>query len=406
MMNQPTLDLAPRMLEIQGETAFAFLALAKKLEAQGRRIISFGIGQPDFPTPKHIREAAKKALDEGFTGYTETAGIPELREAIASYLNERYGGKVSPDEVVATTGAKTAIFIAIATYVRPGDEVIVPDPSYYAYAMIAKFFGAKPVYVPMHFEEGYGFRLNIDEIEKAITDKTRMIVINNPHNPTGSIFDPDQLDQLYDLAKRKGIIIVADEIYDNFVYGNVKFKSILSYPDWRDNVVYVNGFSKTFSMTGWRLGYLVVRKEVIPKILDLAVSVYSCPPSIAQKAGIAALKGDWSEVYNMINEFRRRAELLYEILKDAEGIESYLPHGAFYMFPRVRKLLDKSGLTVEELANKLLYDYGVVVLPGTSFPGEVGKDFIRLSFATATKDVEEGAKIIVRASRELSGKQA
>jgi len=402
-MKAPTLELQPLMSEIQGETAFAFLALAKKLQAQGRRIISFGIGQPDFPTPANIREAAKKALDEGFTGYTETAGIPELREAIAWYLNSRYGSDVSPDEVVVTTGAKTAIFIAIASYVHPGDEVIVPDPSYYAYAMTAKFFGARPVYAPMKFEEDYGFSLDIETIERLVTDRTRMIIVNNPHNPTGSIFDSEQLEQLYDIARRRNIILLFDEIYDNFVYEKEKFKSILSFPDWRDNVLYVNGFSKTFSMTGWRLGYLVVRKEVVPKILDLAVSVYSCPPSFAQKAGIEALKGDWSEVRRMISEFEKRANLLYSILKDAVGFETYKPHGAFYMFPRVRKLLDKTGLTVEELVHKLLYNYGIVVLPGTSFPGNLGKDFIRLSFATATKDIEEGARIIVKASRDLAG---
>jgi len=402
-MDAPTLELQPRMLEIQGETAFVFLAMAKKLQAQGKRIISFGIGQPDFPTPRNIREAAKRALDEGFTGYTETAGIPELREAIADYLNSRYGSDVSPDEVIVTTGAKTAIFMAIAAYVRPGDEVIVPDPSYYAYAMTAKFFGGRPVYVPMKFEEDYGFSLDIEAIENAITDKTRMIVVNNPHNPTGSIFGADQLEELYELARRRGIILLFDEIYDNFVYEKGKFKSILSFPDWRDNVLYVNGFSKTFSMTGWRLGYLVARREVIPKLLDLAVTVYSCPPSFAQKAGVEALRGDWSEVHRMISEFEKRAGLLYDILRDAYGFEVYKPHGAFYMFPRVRQLLDKAGLTVEELVHKLLYDYGVVVLPGTSFPGSLGKDFVRLSFATATEDIREGAEIIVRASREIAG---
>ena len=179
---------------------------------------------------------------------------------------------------------------------------------------------------------------------------------------------------------------------------------MISYPDWRDYVLYVNGFSKTFSMTGWRLGYLVARKEIIPKIIDLAVTVYSCPPSIAQKAGVEALRGDWSEVYRMIETFKKRANLLYDILKDAYGIEPYKPHGAFYMFPRVSRLLSEAGLDVEQLSHKLLHDYGVVVLPGTSFPDKIGKDFIRLSFATSTKDIEEGAKIIVRASRELAGK--
>ena len=403
MAQPPTLDLQPVMEEIIGETAFAFLALARKLREQGKRVISFGIGQPDFPTPSHIREAAKRALDEGFTGYTETAGIPELREAIAWYLNSRYGSDVDPDEIVVTTGAKTAIFVGMAAYLRPGDEVIIPDPSYYAYAQVAKLFGAKPVYIPMKFVPGEGFKLDIEKIEGAVTEKTRMIVLNNPHNPTGSIFTPDQVDELMELARRRNLIIVADEIYDNFVFGGARFKSVISFSDWRDHVVLVNGFSKTFSMTGWRLGYLVVRKEVIPKILNLAVTVYSCAPSFAQKAAVEAIRGDWGPVREMIAEFEKRAKILYSILSEAPGIEAYPPQGAFYMFPRVKGLLEASGLNVEQLVYKLLYDYGVLVLPGTSFPEKVGESHVRLSFATATRDVEEGARIIVEAARALTG---
>ena len=400
-MESPTLNLNPAMYDIIGETAFAFLAVARKLEAEGKRVISFGIGQPDFPTPKHIREAAKKALDEGFTGYTETAGIPELREAISWYLS-RYGS-VDPDEIVVTTGAKTAIFIALSAYLRPGDEIIVPDPIYYAYSQIAKFLGAKPVFVPMKFEAGEGFSLDIDAIEAAVTERTRMIVVNNPQNPTGAVFDDEQISGLYEIARKHNLIIVADEIYDNFVYEGARFKSLLSFDDWRDYVVYINGFSKTFSMTGWRLGYLAVRKDVIPRILDLAVSVYSCAPSFAQKAGVEALRGDWEPVKQMIAEFERRAKRLYEILSEAKGIEPYLPKGAFYMFPRVRGLLEKTGLDVGGLTNKLLYDYGVLVLPADSFPEKVGKDFVRLSFATSMENIEEGARKIVEASRDLYG---
>ena len=400
MAGTPTLSYNPRLDEIIGETAFTFLAIARELQSRGKRVISFGIGQPDFPTPEHIREAAKKALDEGFTGYTETAGIPELREAIAEYLS-RYGN-VDPDEVVVTTGAKTALFIALAAYLRPGDEIIVPEPSYYAYSQIAKYFGAKPVFVPMKFGPD-GFSLDIEAIEDAVTEKTRIIVINNPQNPTGAVFDKEQVQGLMEIARKHNLIVVADEIYDNFVYEGASFYSVLSEPDWRDYVVYVNGFSKTFSMTGWRLGYLVVRKEVIPRILDLAVSVYSCAPSFAQKAGVAALRGDWTPVKEMIAEFERRAKRLYEILSDAVGVEAYRPQGAFYMFPRVRGLLEKTGMSVEELVNKLLYDYGVLVLPGTSFPDRAGADHVRISFATSMENIEEGARILVEASRKLSG---
>jgi len=397
----PAADLNPRLYEIIGETAFTFLAVARKLQEQGKRVISFGIGQPDFPTPEHIREAAKRALDEGFTGYTETAGIPELREAIAEYLS-RYGS-VDPDEVIVTTGAKTAIFLALASYLRPGDEVIVPEPSYYAYSQVAKYLGARPVFVPMRFEPGAGFSLDLEAIEDAVTEKTRAVVINNPQNPTGAVYDRDQVEGLLEIARRRNLLVIADEIYDNFVYGGAGFHSVLSAPDWRDYVVYINGFSKTFSMTGWRLGYLVARRDAVERILDLAVSVYSCAPSFAQKAGVAALRGDWTPVRRMISEFERRAKRLYEILSEAPGIEPYMPSGAFYMFPRVKGLLEKLGAPVEKLVDKLLYEYGVLVLPGTSFPDRAGEEFIRLSFATSIENIEEGARKIVEAARDIMG---
>lgn len=391
---KPTLTYNPLMDEIEGETAFTFLALARELQSRGKRIISFGIGQPDFVTPEHVREAAKKALDEGFTGYTETAGIPELREAISGYLNSRYGSDVKKDEVIVTTGAKTAIFLALSMYVRPGDEVIIPEPSYYAYAQVVKLFGGKPVYVPMDFEADYGFKLNIERIEAAVTGRTRAVVVNNPHNPTGSIFLRDQLESLLDLARRKNLIIIADEVYDNFIYGDIEFYSLISPEDWRDYIVYINGFSKTFSMTGWRLGYVVARREVIPKMIDLAVTVYSCAPSIAQKAGVAALRGPWEPVKDMIETFEDRARILYKELRGAPGIEAYMPQGAFYMFPRVRGLARAMGVDVDGLVKKLLYDYGILVLPGRAFPDTAGEWHVRISFATNTNDVKEGARML------------
>jgi len=399
----PTLGLGERILRIRGETAFTFLTLAREYQSRGRRVISFGIGQPDFVTPQHIREAAKKALDEGFTGYTETAGIPELREAIAEYLNSRYGSDVKPEEVVVTTGAKTAIFVGLAAYLRPGDEVIIPEPSYYAYAQVAKTFEAKPVFVPMRFEPGKGFSLDIEAIEEAVTPRTRVIVLNNPHNPTGVVFSPEEVDALYELARRKGIMIAADEIYDNFLFNGARFKSVISYPDWRDYVIYVNGFSKTFSMTGWRLGYLVLRREVIPRILDLAVTVYSCATSFAQKAAVTALKGDWGPVREMIKTFEERARLLYDILSRAPGIEPYMPQGAFYMFPRVKRLMDAMEVDDDTFVHRLLDEKGVLVLPGTAFPERAGSGFVRISFATATELVREGAELIVEFAREKMG---
>ena len=228
-----------------------------------------------------------------------------------------------------------------------------------------------------------------------------MVVVNNPHNPTGNVFPPGQVEALLDLARRRSILILSDEIYDNFLYRNARFKSVLSSPDWRDYVVYVNGFSKTFSMTGWRLGYLVVGEEAARKIVDLAVTVYSCPPSIAQKAGVAALKGDWSPVREMIQEFEARAKILYENLREAPGIEAYMPEGAFYMFPRIARLLEKTGLNVELFVEKLLHEEGVLVLPGTSFPERVGKGHVRISFATSRSEVAEGSKLIAAYAEKL-----
>ncbi len=403
MSSPPTLNVPKYLYDISGEGAFAYLARAKELARKGMDIVSFGIGQPDFPTPKHIREEAKRALDEGFTGYTETAGILELREAIAEYLNNKYGADVKPNEIVVTTGAKTAILIALAMYVQEGDEVIIPEPSYPAYAQIIKLFKGKPVYIPLKWEGGAkGFSLDIELIEKNITERTKAIVLNNPHNPTGAVFTPKQIDELMDLARRKNIIIIADEIYDNFVYDG-EFKSVLSHSDWRNYVVYVNGFSKTFAMTGWRLGYVVVRNEVIDRAIDLAVNVYSCAVSFAQKAGVKALRGDWKPIKEMIDIFKKRRDLLYELLKQVPGFDVWKSPGTFYMFPNIEGVLKLTGLkNAKELADTLLEKYGVVVLPGTAFPDKAGEGFIRFSFATSFDDIRKGVDRIREAVEELS----
>ncbi|MGC9072258.1 MAG: pyridoxal phosphate-dependent aminotransferase [Acidilobus sp.] len=396
----PTLALKDEMYLIQGESAFTYLPIIRQLESRGVKVISFGIGQPDYPTPKHIREAAKDALDQGFTGYTETAGIPELREAIADYLNGRYGADVKPDEIVVTTGTKTALFMTGAAYLRPGDEAIVIEPSYYAYAQVTRFFGARPVFVPMDFRPGEGFTLDISKVERAITPRTRMMFFNNPHNPTGAVVPPGEVRELIELARSRNIVVVADEIYDNFLY-DAQFESTLSTPGWRDFLIYINGFSKTFSMTGWRLGYMVARREVIDRVLDLAVSVYSCANSIAQKAGVAALRGDWTPTREMVAEFRRRAEALYGALRGVPGLEAYKPQGAFYMFPRASGLMKAIGATsVSELVNRLLYERGVLVLPGTAFPDRAGAEYIRFSFATSMENIVEGVRRIAEFARD------
>jgi aspartate aminotransferase len=378
-----------------GEAAFAYLAKAKELEKKGMKIVNFGIGQPDIPTFEHIINAAKEALDSRFTGYTETAGIYELREAIAEYLNNRYSSDVQPSEIIVAPGAKAALFLALSAYLREGDEVLVPEPSFPAYPEVAKFLGAKPIFIPLKWlGRERGFKLDLESIERAITPKTKMIVINNPHNPTGAVFSSDEIEWVMDLARRKKIIVLADEIYDHFIYDDLKFKSFLSFPDWRDYVLYVNGFSKTFSMTGWRLGYLIARKEVMPRLTVLAVNVYSCATSFVQKAAVVALKKSEEDVNKMIELFRKRRDLICSRLDEVRGFEVWPSKGAFYVFPNVGKVLNELNITVEEFVNRLLISKGVVVLPGTAFPETYGKNFIRLSFAVDFTSIEEGVKRI------------
>ncbi len=406
-MTTPTKELLkPIINELLGEAAFLYIAKARRLqEEKNIDVISFGVGQPDIPTFDYIVEAAVEALREKFTGYTETAGIPELRRAIAHYLNERYNAGVDEDEVIVTTGAKTAIFLAIASYIDIGDEIIVPEPSYPAYPEIARALGGKPVYVKLAWKgQDKGFHLDIEKIEQAITNKTKIIVINNPHNPTGTLFDKNQLDELIEIARKKKLLILSDEIYDNFVYSS-KFYSILEYPDWKDYVLYVNGFSKTYSMTGWRLGYLVVRREIAEKLKKLAVNIYSCPPSIAQKAGVAALNGPQTDRNKMIEEFRRRRDVIVEELRKIPGFEVATPKGAFYVFPRITKILEEAKISTEQFADNLLYNQGVVVLPGTVFPDKAGEGYLRLSYAVSTSKIKEGITRIKREVEKITSRQ-
>ena len=375
---------------LRGEAGFLYIAKARELARRGVDVISFGVGQPDIPTFDHIIEEGKRALEEKFTGYTETAGIPELREAIAEYLNTRYQAGVKPDEVLATTGAKTAIFLAVAAYLGPGDEVIIPEPSYPAYPETARAMGARPVFIPLKWRgPEHGFELDVEAIEKAVTERTKMIVLTNPHNPTGALFGSEQVEAVLEIARKHGLVVLADEIYDNFVYEG-GFRSILTFSGWKDHVLYVNGHSKTFSMTGWRLGYLVAAKPVIERIKRLAVNVYSCPPSISQRAGVAALKGPWEPVEKMVEEFRHRRDTVVEELRRVPGFEVAVPRGAFYVFPRVAKVLEETRMSTEEFVDHLLYSRGVVTLPGTVFPEKAGEGFIRLSYAISVERIREG----------------
>lgn len=390
-MEPPTLRYRESIRGISGRKSFIYLARAKEYSRKGIEVINFGIGQPDIPTPKHIVEEAKRALDNGFTGYTESVGILELREAVAEYLNTRYGSDVKTSEIIITPGALSAIYLAMISFLDPGDEVIVIEPSYPPYTEIAKFIGAIPRYVPMMWmgsEEG--FRLDLESLENSITKRTKMIILNNPHNPTGAVVPPRDIERLFEIAKSYRVIILADEIYDNFILEETPFKSTISFSEWRDYLLYVNGFSKTFSMTGWRLGYLVAREEVIAKLSNLAVNIWSCPTSFVQKAGVIALKGPWEPVKEMINLFRKRRDYMVTKLREIRGVEVWPSKATFYLFPSIEKILSNLSIDVDSFAEQLLEKKYVVVLPGTAFPDKAGKNFLRLSFSLDIKLIEKG----------------
>ncbi|MGC9105659.1 MAG: pyridoxal phosphate-dependent aminotransferase [Thermoprotei archaeon] len=375
---------------VSGESTLVYSDLARKVaKEKGFKIINFGIGQPDLPTFQPIREEAIKALSEGFTGYTPAAGIEELRFKVAEHLSSRFS-KVKKEEVIITPGAKTALFLAFLMVVNPGDEVIIPDPSFYSYAEVVRMLGGKVKYVPMKWSEDQGFTLDIEAIEREITPKTKMIVFNNPHNPTGTLFSPKEVEELIRIAKEKKVWLLSDEIYDYFVYDG-QFKSVLEDPEWRNFVLYVNGFSKTFSMTGWRLGYLVAREEFIRKASALAATIYTCPTSFAQKGALAAFE-HFDLVKDMIALFKRRRDVMYQELKKVRGLRVSLPKGAFYMFPNVSEILKKKGWTSKDFSVKLIESKGVTTIPGEVFSPQVGKDFVRLSFALDEKDIKEGVQ--------------
>ncbi|MDK2464959.1 MAG: pyridoxal phosphate-dependent aminotransferase [Candidatus Korarchaeota archaeon] len=378
---------ADRMSKLGVEGAFIVLARAKELERQGKKIIHCEIGQPDFDTPAHIKEAAKKALDEGFTGYTPSAGIMELREAIAEYVSKTRGIDVTPDQVVVTVGAKIGIFSALMAFVNPGEEVIIPMPAYPSYESVTEFVGG--VVKPVVLKEEREFSPSGEEIAKAVTDRTKVIVINTPSNPTGGVYKRKDLEAIVEVAKEHDLWIISDEIYEDIIFDGKKHESILSIPGAEERAVMLSGFSKTYAMTGWRLGYVVAPKEVADKITKIQLNTVSCPVSFVQKAGIAALKGPRDEIEAMVREYEERRDLLYREINRIPGFSMIKPAATFYAFPNVKEL----GVKSKELANMLLEEAGVALLPGTDF-GAPGEGYLRLSFATSKENLMEAMERI------------
>src|SRR5512136_279633 len=363
------------------ENAFAVLARATQLAAQGRDIINLGIGQPDFRTPEHIVEAAVKALRDGHHGYTPAVGILPLREAVAADLGRRFKVTVSPDEVMILPGGKPTMFMSILMFGEPGADILYPDPGFPIYRSMIEFTGAKPVPVPIREENSFAF--SADETLKLITPRTRLLILNSPANPTGGVTPKSEVDKLVaGLEKWPDVAVMSDEIYDHMVYDGEKHVCLLSYPSLRDRLILLNGWSKTYAMTGWRLGYAVWPGKLYDYARKLAVNLHSCVNASAQYAGLAALKGPQDEVTKMVAEFDKRRKVVVEGLNKLPGVSCATPKGAFYAFPNIKR----TGWKAKALASALLDDAGVAVIGGPDF-GILGEGYLRLSYANSTANI-------------------
>jgi aspartate/methionine/tyrosine aminotransferase len=379
------------------ENAFAVLARANALAAQGRDIINLGIGQPDFRTPDFIVKAAVKALRDGHHGYTAATGIPPLREAVAADLHKRFQVSVSPDEVMIMPGGKPTMYMAIMMFGEPGVDILYPDPGFPIYRSMIEFTGANPVPVPIREQNGFAF--SADETLGLITPKTRLLIINSPANPTGGVTPKAEVDKLIaGLEKWPDVCVLSDEIYDQMLYDGERHVCLLSYPSIQDRLILLNGWSKTYAMTGWRLGYAVWPGKLYDYARKLAVNLYSCVNAPTQFAGLAALTGPQDEVHKMVAEFDARRKVVVAGLNGLPGVICTTPKGAFYAFPNV----SRTGWRAKELANALLEQAGVAVIGGPDF-GIMGEGFVRLSYANSTANI---AKAIERMGEFLSSRKA
>jgi aspartate/methionine/tyrosine aminotransferase len=366
------MKMATRMSRLGTETAFTVLARAKALEAEGRDIIHLEIGEPDFDTPQNIIDAGVDALQGGYTHYTPAPGIPLLRETVAKYISDTRGLEYGPQNVVVVPGGKPIIFFPILALIEAGDEVVLPNPSFPIYESMVNFIGAKPVFVQLREEEGFGF--DLDMFADSLSDKTRMVILNSPSNPTGGVLSKVQLETIADLLRdRPDVTILSDEIYSRMLYGR-EHESIAAEPDMKDRTIILDGYSKTYAMTGWRLGYGVMNEQLAEAVTQLQINATSCVNAATQVAGIEALTGPQDAVDAMVTELEARRDLLVDGLNAIPGISCQLPEGAFYVFPNVTGL----GMDQDELADRLLNESGVATLPGTAF-GEYGKGYLRLS---------------------------
>ncbi len=385
--------VAARQSRLGTESAFDVLAKARALEAQGRTVVHLEIGEPDFETAPHVSEAATQALAEGYTHYGPSAGLLPARQAIARYVAGTRDIAVDADQVVITPGAKPIIFFTIMAVVDEGDEVLLPDPGFPIYESVVQYVGGRAIPLPLH--EDRAFRFDPQDLRRRVTDRTRLIILNSPQNPTGGVLTAEDLGLVADVARERDLWVLSDEIYSRLIYDG-EHHSIAALPGMAERTIILDGFSKTYAMTGWRLGYGIAPPALVPHLARLQTNVTSCTASFVQIAGTAALEGPQTQVESMLAEFRRRRDFVVDRLNRIEGARCLSPGGAFYVFPRV----DVPGLSSKEIADSLLEHEGVAVLAGTAF-GAQGEGFLRLSFATSMEQLAEGADRIERGLSRL-----
>lgn len=387
------MKLAQRMGNLGTETAFEVLVRAKALEAQGRSVIHLEVGEPDFATPENIVDAGVNALRGGATKYTPSAGINELREAIAAYVGRTRGIQVNPGQVVVTPGAKPIMFYVMLALIDAGDEVLTPNPGFPIYESMVRFTGGTPVFYRLR-EENH-FRFDPSEFRRLVSDKTKLIIINSPQNPTGGVLEPSDLKEIADIATSRNIPVLSDEIYWRILYDG-DYKSIMSYPGMAERTILLDGFSKTYSMTGWRLGFGVMNEELTPHITRLMTNSNSCTAAMIQWAGVEALKGSQESVTRMRDAFEERRGVIVEGLNAIPGMRCELPRGAFYAFPNVSGI----GWGSKKLADYILNEAGVACLSGTSF-GEYGEGYLRFSYANSLENIKEALRRVRAAVEKI-----
>ena len=377
------MKVSKKIINLETESAFAVLAKANKLISEGKDIINLGIGQPDFPTPINIQEAAIKAIRDGHHGYTPSNGIPELREAVSEHIYLEYNQEINPEQILITPGGKPTIFYSSLILGEEKNEIIYPDPGFPIYRSMINFSGAKGV--PLNLSEKDNFEINIEKLEELITKNTSLIIINNPNNPTGSYMNKLKIKKLVSmLEKYPDIFILSDEIYSKIIFENEKMPSLLNYESLKERLIVLEGWSKTFCMTGWRLGWSVWPKKLYEHANKLCVNDHSCPNAISQHAGIEALKGPKDTINNIKKEFHNRKNFIYSKLNELKKISCFEPGGAFYAFPNV----SKSGLNGQKFSDIALEEKGVALVPGTSF-GDSAEDFVRISYANSMENLEK-----------------